>query len=88
MIVYSKDNCGWCTKTIEALAARGIEATVFKLNVDYSREDLHDMMVKKLGRTDFALTLPQVLDYKGKIIGGYAETIEYLESISTGENYD
>jgi glutaredoxin len=72
-IVYSKDDCPWCSKAKALLETCGLEYKELKLNEDYSREDL-----KALLPENTVLTVPQVFAYN-KRIGGYKDLETYVE---------
>lgn len=59
--IYSKENCPACTTAIKLLP----DATVLKMNVDYTREQL-------LAIAPCAKSLPQIL-LDGVLIGGLSE---------------
>ena len=68
--IYSKDYCPYCSKVIKLMRMKEFDIQVFKLGVDFSKEEFYD----KFGKGS---TFPQVLmgDYN---IGGCTETVAYL----------
>lgn len=72
--IYTKENCPWCVKAKELMNNLGMKYTEKKLNVDFTREELRELVPEPL-----PLTVPQVFIYK-KRIGGYEDLEEYVES--------
>ena len=72
--VYTKPGCPWCVKAKQALNDLGIPFIEMKLDVDYTKEDL-----KKLVSENLPLTLPVVMLYNTKYIGGYEDLMDYIE---------
>lgn len=72
--VYSKDNCPWCDKAIALLESVGAEITIYKYNVDFTKEDLQLV----LGR-ESNITVPQVI-INGVYVGGYEDLKDYLQN--------
>ena len=73
-VVYSKDNCPYCSKVIKLLEYANLQYEVQKLDVDFNREDFYD----KFGKGS---TFPRVL-LNGNLIGGCNETVMYLLELS------
>ena len=76
VVVYSKDNCGYCTAAIAMLDKMNISHQVKKLGVDFDREQLLEIAPQ-------ARTFPQIV-INGQVIGGYQEMAKYIEN--TGYN--
>ena len=76
--IYTKDNCSWCVKAKELMNNLGVRYEEKKLGVDYTRDDLKELLPDTL-----PLTVPQVFVYN-KRIGGYEDLVDYIES--TGLN--
>ena len=68
--VYSKADCGFCTKLLEFMDKRNIVYEEFKLDSDFSRKEFID----KFGQ---GTTFPQVLRGHQRI-GGMKESVRYL----------
>ena len=60
---YSRDNCSYCTMLRNLLEQKNIEYTEFKLNVDFTREELLQLFPS-------AKTFPVVI-VDDRYIGGY-----------------
>ena len=73
LVIYTRDNCGFCEKLKMILDSFDISYTQYKLDVDFNREAFYN----EFGEGS---TFPRVtLD--GQLFGGCTETIEYLTSI-------
>lgn len=72
--IYTKENCPWCVKSKELMNSLGMKYTEYKLGVDYTREELRELVPEHL-----PLTVPQVFIYN-KRIGGYEDLAEYCEN--------
>ena len=72
VVVYSKDNCPFCVKAKAVLQKSNIEFIEKKLDVDYTREELLDLIPT-------ARTMPQII-INGNAIGGYDELLTYIEN--------
>jgi glutaredoxin 3 len=73
--VYTKSNCVWCVRTKELLNTLQLNYNEFMLDVDYTKAELLDKLNLE---ADSKITLPQVF-INGASIGGYEDTMEYLE---------
>lgn len=71
-VVYSKDDCPWCTQAKQLLSRYGYVFDEYKLNVDYTREELSELLPEGT-----RLTVPQVF-VDGHRIGGYEDLLEYF----------
>ena len=71
IILYSKNNCGYCVKAKNLLKNLGLEYTEKKF------EDFSDMekLFEDIGKT--VKSMPQI-KINGELIGGYNQLIEYL----------
>ena len=70
--VYSKDGCPYCTKIQQVLELANLEHVVYKLNVDFNREEFY----AQFGQGS---TFPQVVLNDEKNLGGCTETVKYLK---------
>jgi len=71
IIIYSKDNCGYCVKAKSMLE---------KLGLDYREKKLEsfdsiDELKKDIGSS--VRSLPQI-KINGELVGGYNQLVEYL----------
>jgi len=69
-VVYSKDGCPYCDKVQKVLKLTEQNYVVYKLGVDFDREQFYD----EFGQGS---TFPRVTCNE-KIIGGCTETIQWL----------
>jgi glutaredoxin len=72
--IYTKDNCSWCVKAKELMNKLHIQYEEKKLGVDYTREDLRELIGEHL-----PLTVPQIFVYN-KRIGGYEDFVNYCDN--------
>lgn len=72
VILYSKDNCSYCTNAKLLLTSKGISFTEMKLGEDFTRETLLEMFPE-------ARTFPVVV-VDGFNIGGYVQLKEKLNN--------
>lgn len=72
VILYSKDNCSYCTNAKLLLTSKGISFTEFKLGEDFTRENLLEMFPE-------ARTFPIII-IDGFNIGGYVQLKEKLDN--------
>lgn len=72
LVVYSKSSCGYCTKAKELLDKKNLRYTSIDLTWD---KELHQKLIKETGQT----TVPYVF-VQGKLIGGYKDLLELVES--------
>jgi glutaredoxin 3 len=70
--VYTTDFCGYCNRVKSLLAARGVEFEEINLSRD------PEGRVQLVDRTGM-MTFPQVI-VDGTLLGGYAETLQALQS--------
>ncbi len=68
--IYSKDACSFCTAAIRLSESRGVDTTVYKLDEDYSREELLDKFPN-------VKSFPVIL-VDDKFVGGFMEFAESL----------
>ena len=71
IIVYSKQDCVFCSKAIELLRKKQIEFMELKLNHDFDRDEL-------LIRFPDARTFP-IITIDNEFIGGYTDLLCYVE---------
>jgi glutaredoxin 3 len=70
-IVYSKDNCPYCSKVERLLSMSEQEYVIYKLDRDYDREEFYN----KFG---VGSTFPKVMIGE-EVIGGAVDTVRYLQ---------
>ena len=75
VILYTKDNCSYCTNAKLLLTSKGMSYTEYKLGEDFTRETLLEMFPS-------AKTFP-VIVIDGFNIGGYVELKEHLSTQSS-----
>jgi glutaredoxin len=71
IIIYSKDNCGYCVKAKSLLDNLGLTYTEKKLENFLTTEAL----IEDIGKN--VRSMPQI-KINGELIGGYNQLIEYL----------
>ena len=71
-IVYSKNNCIYCTKPKTMLSSLGIQYTEKKFEDFKSVDDMLEDIGKKVK------TMPQI-KIDGELIGGYHQLVEYFD---------
>ena len=76
VVVYSMDNCMYCTQAKRLLENMKVPYTEKKLGVAVTREQLLEVAPN-------ARTAPQIVINK-EVIGGYTDLVEYIEN--TGFN--
>lgn len=76
VIVWSKDNCPFCSKAMTVLDSINVNYEVRKIGTEWSREDLLESVPN-------ARSVPQIL-INNEAIGGYNELVRYIED--TGFN--
>jgi glutaredoxin len=69
--VYSKDGCPYCTKVEQVLQLAELQHVVYKLNIDFTREEFYS----EFGDGS---TFPQVIVNETHI-GGCSDTVQYLK---------
>ena len=72
-IVYSKENCSQCDQAIMYLKLKGVDFTVLKLEVDFTKEDF-------IAKFPKARSFPMVLK-DGDVIGGMLELKSLLKEM-------
>jgi glutaredoxin 3 len=72
IVVYSKFDCSWCTKTKALLEKYNLEYEEFKIGKDLSREDFFNIVGPNVK------TVPQIY-INGIRIGGYESLVDYLQ---------
>jgi len=73
--VYSKDGCPYCTKIQAVLELSKLEHKIYKLGVDFSKEQFY-------AEFGHGSTFPQVLLNDQTHLGGCTETVKYLREES------
>lgn len=71
IIIYSKDNCGYCVKAKSLLNNLGLTYTEKKIENFLTTEAL----IEDIGKN--VKSMPQI-KIDGELIGGYNQLIEYL----------
>lgn len=70
--IYSKQGCPFCVKIQNVLQLLKMEYTVYKLNIDFNKEEFYE----KFGNGS---TFPQVILNEHEKLGGCSDTIAYLK---------
>jgi len=70
--VYSKNGCPYCTKVQQVLELADIQHVVYKLNIDFNREEFY----AQFGENS---TFPQVVLNDQEHLGGCSDTVQYLQ---------
>ncbi len=70
--VYSKDGCPYCTKIQQVLELTNLQHVVYKLNVDFTREEFYS----EFGDGS---TFPQIVLNDTQHLGGCSDTVQYLK---------
>jgi len=69
-VYIRQDFCPWCEKAKKLLTEKNIEFQTFTVNQNITKEALRE----KMGVDEnFRLTVPQIFDTDGNLIGGYTE---------------
>ena len=71
IIIYSKDNCGYCVKAKSLLNNLGLTYTEKKIENFLTKEALYEELGKQVR------SMPQI-KINGNLVGGYNQLIEYL----------
>jgi glutaredoxin len=71
VILYSKDNCGYCVKAKSLLNNLGLTYTEKKIENFLTTEALFEEIGKQVR------SMPQI-KINGELIGGYNQLVEYL----------
>jgi glutaredoxin len=71
VILYSKDNCGYCVKAKSLLNNLGLTYTEKKIENFLTTEALYEEIGKQVR------SMPQI-KINGELVGGYNQLIEYL----------
>jgi glutaredoxin len=69
IVIYSKENCPFCTRAVNLAEQKNLKYTVTKIGKDIPEKEFHEIFPN-------ARTVPQIesIDYNGnEYIGGYAE---------------
>lgn len=69
-VIYSKDNCPYCSQIKQVMDMTGLKCVIYKLGEHFSKEDFY----LEFGE---GTTFPQVLLNDTKL-GGCKDTISYL----------
>ena len=69
--LYSKEGCSYCKKAERLLELAKVEYRVYKLGIDFTREQF----IAEFGKSS---SFPRIL-VDDKLIGGCLDTFKYLE---------
>ena len=69
--IYSKEGCSYCEKAKKLLDLAKVEYRVYKLGVDFTREQF----IAEFGKSS---SFPRIL-VDDKLIGGCLDTFKYLD---------
>jgi glutaredoxin len=72
-VIWSTENCGYCRKAKELLAANNIPFEERLIGQQWSKEEL-------LQEVPNARTVPQIF-LDGNYVGGYTDLVSYLSSL-------
>lgn len=70
--VYSKDGCPYCHKIEKVLELANLEHKIYKLGVDFTREQFY-------AEFENGSTFPQVILNDQEHLGGCTDTVKYLK---------
>ena len=73
IVIYSKNNCQFCTKAKHMVKTLGLEYTEKSLEKDFESDP--SKMIEDIGKP--VRTMPQV-KIDDKLVGGYNQLIEYF----------
>jgi glutaredoxin 3 len=79
-VMYSKDNCPFCDRALDALNDAELVVRVFKLGQDFERDELFALVEQRTGQV--VETVPQIF-IEGQYIGGYDDLVRHLELVTT-----
>ena len=68
--IYSRDDCPFCDHAQKLCEERKFEHVILKLGVDYTREELKELVPT-------VTTVPQIFVGK-ELVGGFTEFAEYV----------
>jgi len=71
VVIYSKNNCGYCIKAKNLITSLGLEYTEKKFEDYLNTEKLFEDIGKNVK------SMPQI-KINGELIGGYNQLLEYL----------
>ena len=73
IVIYSKNNCQFCTKAKHMVKTLGLEYTEKSLEKDFESDP--SKMIEDIGKP--VRTMPQI-KIDDKLVGGYNQLIEYF----------
>lgn len=73
IVIYSKNNCQFCTKAKQLVSKLGLEYEEKSLEKDFGSDPVK--LIEDIGKQ--VRTMPQV-KIDDKLVGGYNQLIEYL----------
>ena len=74
IVIYSKTNCGYCTKAKNLVSNLGLEYTEKSLEKDFGSDP--SKMLEDIGKP--VRQMPQI-KIDDELIGGYNQLVEYFE---------
>ena len=80
IVIYSKPNCPWCVKAKELMYNLHLSYDEKILGVDYTREDLRELVGEHL-----PLTVPQIFINERRI-GGYEDFADWCDNHGMGND--
>ncbi len=69
VIIYGKEDCGYCVKAKDYCESKGITYKYLQLDVDFTMEHLQDTFPR-------ARSFPQILESNGNYVGGYDQLVK------------
>ena len=78
IVIYTKPNCNWCVKAKELMNKLHLSYDEKKLDVDYTRSDLFELVYGPEYVT-LPLTVPQIFVDNHRV-GGYEEFVEWCDN--------
>tara|TARA_B100000767_G_scaffold14743_2_gene14077 strand:+ start:2911 stop:3180 length:270 start_codon:yes stop_codon:yes gene_type:complete len=73
IVIYSKNNCQFCTKAKQLVSKLGLEYEEKSLEKDFGSDPVK--LIEDIGKQ--VRTMPQV-KIDDKLVGGYNQLVEYL----------
>ncbi len=71
MIVYTKSGCGYCKRAKDLIEHNSISYQELEIGRDITREEI-------ISKFPHRKELPIITEDDGRLIGGYADLIDYL----------
>ena len=73
IVIYSKNNCQFCTKAKHMIKSLGLEYTEKSLEKDFDSDP--SKMMEDIGKP--VRTMPQI-KIDGNLVGGYNQLVEFM----------